>query len=257
MRARTWWPVLAVLLLAAGCLTETALQPLPSTPLTPSGASVATAEGVRLLANGDAWRDHPSDLETIVTPVLVHIDNQSGRTLRVDGKQFVLEGSSGFQYAALSPFELREEGLAVGGSGVDGHVALSMGVGLGYGPWGYGFPGWYGSGWYGPGWHGPGWWYGPGLYDPWLVPGWYGPGWYGPYTYWVPPEPLPTQDMVRKALPEGTLNPGGNVTGFLYFQSVGNREGQVTLQARLVDAHTGEQFGAVSIPFGVRSVKRY
>jgi hypothetical protein len=59
--------------------------------------------------------------------------------------------------------------------------------------------------------------------------------------------------MVRQALPQGTLEPGGTVTGFLYFQDVSEREGSVTLQARLVDARTGEQFGTLSIPFGVRS----
>ncbi|PTL83289.1 hypothetical protein [Vitiosangium sp. GDMCC 1.1324] len=239
MRAHVSWPMLAALLLAAGCVTETTLQPLPSAPTTPSGAAKAEANGVLLLANGRAWHGNPSDLESIVVPVLVHIENQSGRALRIQAKEFVLEGSSGFQYSALSPFQQREQGLAMGGSGVYGHASLSVGVGLGYGPWGYGYPGWWGPGWYG----GLGW-----------GPGWYGyPGWYGPY-YWTPPEPLPTQDMVRKALPEGTLKPGGNVTGFLYFQNVGNREGQVTLQARLVDADTGEQFGTVSIPFGVHFV---
>jgi hypothetical protein len=59
--------------------------------------------------------------------------------------------------------------------------------------------------------------------------------------------------MLRRALPEGTLEPGGTVTGFIYFQGVSEREGSVTLQARLVDARTGEQFGTLSIPFGVRS----
>jgi hypothetical protein len=59
--------------------------------------------------------------------------------------------------------------------------------------------------------------------------------------------------MLRQALPEGTLEEGGSVTGFLYFQDVSEREGRVTLQARLVDARTGEQFGTLSIPFDVRS----
>jgi hypothetical protein len=50
-------------------------------------------------------------------PVEVRIENQSGRPLRIEYDHFVLEGASRFQYAALSPFELREEGLAMGGSG--------------------------------------------------------------------------------------------------------------------------------------------
>jgi hypothetical protein len=57
--------------------------------------------------------------------------------------------------------------------------------------------------------------------------------------------------MLRRALPEGTLEDGGALDGFLYFQDVGEREGRVTLEARLVDARTGEQFGTLSIPFQV------
>lgn len=246
MRARTLWPVLAALLGAAGCVTQTTLQPLATTPTTQTGAAVAEANGVRLVADGDSWRGNPSNLENIVTPVQVRLENQSGRPLRIDYKDFVLVGASRFQYAALSPFQLREEGLsAVGGSGYRSSAAVSLGVGVGYGGWGHHHgPFRHGFGWGGWGW-------GPGWYDPYWGPGWYDP-FYGPYVY-RPPEPLPTRDMVRRALPEGTLDTGGTLTGFLYFQNVGDREGQVTLEAHLVDARTGEQFGTLSIPFGVRS----
>jgi hypothetical protein len=241
MHARTLRPVLAALLFAAGCVTGPTLQPLPSTPTLKEGVAVAETNGVRLLADGNTWHGNPSDLESVVTPVLVHLDNQSGHALRIDYKDFVLVGGSRFHYAALSPFDLPKEGLtAVGGSG--GHVGMSFGVGMGYGgPWGWG-PGYpyHGYGWGAP------WGWGPGYYGV----GWYDPFW-GPYSY-IPPEPLPTRDMVRKSLPEGTLDNGGSLTGFIYFQNVGNREGQVTLQEQLVDAHTGEQLGTLSIPFGVR-----
>ena len=249
MRTRASWPVLAALLLAAGCLTQTKLQPLPAAQTTQGGAALAEAEGVRLVAEGDAWKGSPSNLENIVTPVRVRLENQSGRPLRLEYEHFVLEGSSRFQYAALSPFELREEGLAVGGSGdASDNVALNIGVGVGTGgPW----PAWRGGPFVGSSAWGP---WGRGWYDPVYDP-WYDPFYGGPYArgYWNPPEALPTRDMVRLALPEGTLQPGDSVTGFLYFQDVSEREGTVTLQARLVDARTGEQFGTLSIPFGVRS----
>jgi len=58
--------------------------------------------------------------------------------------------------------------------------------------------------------------------------------------------------MLKQALPEGTLAPGGSISGFLYFQGITERERQVTLQARLVDAETGEKFGELGIPFEVR-----
>jgi hypothetical protein len=65
-------------------------------------------------------------------------------------------------------------------------------------------------------------------------------------------EPLPTQDMVKRALPEGRLENGGTIAGFLYFQGVADRERQVILQAQLMDANTGEGLGELSIPFYVR-----
>jgi hypothetical protein len=249
MRTRASWPLLAALLFAAGCMTQTKLQPLPAARTTQGGAALAEVEGVRLVADGAAWKGSPSDLENIVTPVEVRLENQSGRPLRIEYDHFVLEGSSRFQYAALSPFELREEGLAMGGSGDEaGNVALSMGMGMGVGgPW----PAWRSGPFVGGYAWGP---LGRGWYDPFYDP-WYDPFFGGPYARgnWRPPEPLPTRDMVRRALPEGTLQPGDSVAGFLYFQDVSEREGSVTLQVRLVDARTGEQFGTLSIPFGVRS----
>jgi hypothetical protein len=249
MRTRALLPALAAVLLAAGCVTETKLQPLPAAQTTQGGSAVAEDQGVRLVADGDAWKGTPSNLERIVTPVEVRIENQSGRPLRIQYEGFVLVGGSRFQYAALSPFELRDEGLAMGGSGTGtGNVALSVGVGVGYGAWAPGFwgPGPFSSTY---GWGGP---WGRSWRDPFYNP-WYDPFYGAPFAYWRPPEPLPTQDMLRRALPEGTLEDGGAITGFLYFQDVSEREGNVTLQARLVDARTGEQFGTLSIPFGVRS----
>jgi hypothetical protein len=245
MRTRALWPSLAALLLATSCVTETKLQPSPLAQTTQGGAAVAEAEGVRLVADGDAWKGRPSDLERIVTPVEVRLENQSGRPLRIQYDFFALKGASQFQYAALSPFELRDEGLGVGGSGDAGNVQLQVGVNVGA-PWGWRSGPFVGSYSWGP--------WGRGWYDPFYDP-WYDPFFGGPYAsgYWNAPEPLPTRDMLRRALPEGTLEPGGTVTGFLYFQDVSEREGSVTLQARLVDARTGEQFATLSIPFGVRS----
>jgi hypothetical protein len=57
--------------------------------------------------------------------------------------------------------------------------------------------------------------------------------------------------MLEQALPEGTLQDGGTVSGFLYFQGVAEREKLATLKAQLVDARTGEPFGELSIPFQV------
>lgn len=232
--------VLAAWLLAAGCVTPTTLQPIPAAPTTQAGAPVTEGEGIRLVARGDAWRGNPSDLDRIVTPVQVTLENHGQRPLRIDYADFVLVGSSNFEYAALSPFQLREESRnAVGGSGFQGSVAPSADLVIRPVRWGPGHLHAHGWGVGGGGWYGPAW-------------GWYNP-FSGPYGYSPEPPPLPTRDMVRTALPQGTLPPGGSLTGFLYFHNVSEREGRVTLQARLVDAGTGETFGTLSIPFDVRS----
>lgn len=243
------WGVLA-LLAGAACVKEPQLRPLADarTLAGNEAAAVTESEGVRLVADGDAWSGTPGNLERSLTPVEVRLENRSGRPLEVKYAHFVLEGYSRFRYSAIPPLALREEALSqapgsvwepesgTGGSGSVG-VAWHTGWGVGRGA------GWHGRGW-GWGWGGWGW---PG--------GWYDPFWGGPYYpgYGYPAcnEPLPTRDMLTEALPEGTLEDGGTVTGFLYFQGVGERERAVTLQAKLVDARTQEQFGSLRIPFQV------
>jgi hypothetical protein len=57
--------------------------------------------------------------------------------------------------------------------------------------------------------------------------------------------------MLAEALPEGVVQEGGKVSGFLYFEGVANRESRVEFVMNLVDASNGENFGQVSIPFAV------
>jgi len=222
-------------LIAAGCVTEPQLQPRPdahSLGNDPS-AAIAEAKGVRLVADGADWKGSPSNLERRLTPVRVWLDNHSGRTLSVRYAVFDLLGESRFQYAALSPGKMAEANDAQPRC-VAGYSPGYWSMGLTWG-WG-GYPGY-------P-WHSS-WW--PGLYyDPFYAP------FYGPPPYVRCDEPLPTHDMVKQALPEGTLENGGSIAGFLYFQGVGERERQVILQARLVDAATNQTFGQLTIPFQVR-----
>jgi hypothetical protein len=225
------------LMLMAGCAAETKLRPLPEAGILQGGKSSAITErdGVRLTADGSAWRGAPSNLERRVTPVFVRLENHGDRPLRLQYKDFALVGQdSRFRYSALPPLSLRrasssrdtEEPASIrpvmyprGGVWVGG--------GYGYRPW---------RGGWGPGWYG----------GPW---GWGSP-FYGPYPY-AYEQPLPTEDMLNNALPEGTLEPGGTQEGFLYFQGVAHRENAVTLQLQLVDAGTGEPFGSLGIPFQV------
>ncbi|MFL5344860.1 MAG: hypothetical protein ACJ8AT_08700 [Hyalangium sp.] len=195
---------------------------------------MAEAQGVRLIADGAAWKGHPSDLERRLTPVEVQLENHSGRTLSIRASSFDLLGGSRFQYAALEPMKLKDTAEAQPRCIADytpGYWSLGAGWAWGPGPWGhYGYPGW-SSPFYYP------------FHDP----------FYGPTPYVRCDEPLPTRDMMQRALPEGTLANGGTISGFLYFQGVGERERQVNLQARLVDATTGGPIGQLSIPFQVHN----
>ena len=62
--------------------------------------------------------------------------------------------------------------------------------------------------------------------------------------------------MLRLAFPEGVLKDDASWTGFLYFDSLGTNEHQLTLEARLVDASTGETFTTLRIPFQVLDTSR-
>lgn len=57
--------------------------------------------------------------------------------------------------------------------------------------------------------------------------------------------------MLQRALPEGALDDGGVVSGYVYFQNV-NREPTVQLQLQLHDAADGAAMGAASLPFAVQ-----
>lgn len=242
MRARGW--SLMALLAAAGCVKETQLRPLPDAQTLGGDKEAAVTEnaGVRLVADGDAWRGSPGDLERRVTPVEVRLENRSGRPLKIQYGHFALVGESRFRYSAIPPLALRDTSAVSQGpeTGTGGSGSVGMAWRTGWGPYssGYGFGRGRGRGW---GWPG-------GFYDPFWGSPFYGPYGY-PYRYYS--EPLPTQDMLNRALPEGTLEDGGTVMGFLYFQGVADREASVTLQAKLVDANTGEAFGSLGIPFAV------
>lgn len=205
------------------CATTT-LRPAPEAQVVPGPGTgaVAADEGVQLEARTGAWNGFPNNLAYEVTPVLVTITNESEIPLRIRYDEFQLVSPSGKTFAALPPFDMVRT------------VTDQIGF-VEYPLWGFSIA--------------------PHLspYYPWLTP-FDGPFAYDPFYYqrYYPVFAriqLPTADMLQKALPEGVLEPQGRLSGFLYFEPVGDEVTRVDFKAELPNARATEQVAAVSIPF--------
>ncbi len=209
--------LLAVLLLG-GCATH--LRPAPGAQLVPGReqAAVAEAGGVRVSARAGAWRGRPAALGDVATPILVSVENTGTVPVRLRYEHFSLRAADGRVLPGRGPYEV--EGVAA--EAVPGYAFARP----------------------------PLFWY-----DPlWRHPFWWDPFWYDPFWFDHPRfsrVPLPTGDMVQMALPERVVEPGARVTGFVYFDRVTRAMSPLTFTARLVSDRTGEDIGAVAIPFVV------
>jgi hypothetical protein len=225
-----WFPLAMALCTAGavaltGCASTPELVPAPNAQPAPPGpgkGAVAEVRGVTVIARSDAWSGFPPDLDR-VTPILVTIENDGAVPVRIRYNEFSLEApSTGASYAAIPPFDVR-------GTEVEPITRL-------------GYRGFWVAPYYAP-------------YYPGLRP-YYGAFPFDQYYYdqyyptWVNIE-LPTGDMVQKALPEGVLDPGGRVTGCLYFRKVKRGAGTVEFTDKLVNAATGAALGTIRIPFEV------
>jgi hypothetical protein len=202
--------------LVAGCATTLKPAPEATTVGGPGQNAVGAAAGVRVVARAEAWHGEPAALDSIVTPILVTIENDSPHPLRVRYEQFTFVTADGRRLAARGPYDI---------TGVVSEPAASPPPILGPGIVGFvrGRP----------------------VYiDP-----FYDPFFYGRWSFY--PVQLPTGDMVQFALPQQTLARGGRVSGFVYFERVERAARRVALTFDLVDADTGQRFGTVSIPFVV------
>lgn len=216
-----------ICMLAAGsaaCAGRPELGVAPGAQPAPWGAEAGAEEtiaGVTVIARPEAWAGVPTDLEE-VTPVLVTFENDGDRPIQIRYNEFALVAPTGQQYAAIPPFEVR-------GTEVE---PLSR----------YGLNSFYVAPYLAPYYPRARIYRGAFPYDPFYYDR------FGPRSVRIE---LPTADMVQKALPEGVLEPGGVVTGFLYFQNVGDDVRSVDLIANIVDARSGEDIGTARIPFVV------
>jgi hypothetical protein len=156
----------------------------------------------------------------------VRIENDSKRPLRVRYDDLALVAADGTRYNALPPFQIE--------GGVYERVYPVA-------------PGFHHDRFYIAPHHsrhfpsfGPP--YGPFDHDPFV---------YGHYfRYWDRVE-LPTARMLELAIPEGVVEPGGMLEGFVYFEPIDPSENDAVLRFDLVDARAGAQFAEARIPFEV------
>jgi len=217
-------------LLLAGCAGQPYLQPADSARLVPGPrpAARATDSEVTVTATSAAWRWNPTNLDEYVTPMLVEIENNSDRTLRIRLSDFQLLGPNGVELAALPAYNIQGEIRKT----VGGYAYASSGFYIvpRLHPFYPRFSVWAGGFSYYP---------------------YYFETYYPVYrTYRIA---LPTTDMLARALPEGTLEPGGKITGFVYFRHIDKRTAKransLNLVFELVDADDQREFGYVDIPF--------
>lgn len=222
--------VLAVLILAAGCGT-TDLEPAAGADTVPGldEAASATVDGVRVVVQAAEWMG-TAPIGQQVTPLRVQIENDGRHPVRIRYSEWKLVSDEGRRYAALPPFGL--EGTVEEPRLVETYPPVVdptfTGTGFMVAPY-------YRS-----------------LYPRWTAfPGTfpYDPLYYERYhTLWVNMR-LPTETMLRHALPEGVVREGGEVAGWLYFENLPADAERVRLMGDLVNPETGEVFGSIEIPF--------
>lgn len=196
----------------------------------PGWGAVDRVAGVRMTAASGAWREYVPAAAG-VTPVKVTVENRGERPVRIRYGDFALMSPAGERFSALSPFGLdpRGESLAAAAGPVtdpeflyDDSFRLSP----------------YASSVY-PGLH---------VYG---KPFDFETGYYRRYSFLREEVPGVTPEMIARALPEGVLEPGGRLEGFVYFEEVDPDLERVRFRADLVDPRDGTRFGEISIPFVV------
>lgn len=216
-------------LLSVACAGEPILKPAPSASIAAGQADIATAEvaGVRVFVSGDSWKGDPKDLPEMYTPVLLRLENHSGKAVRITYHGIHLEGSTGFRYQVLPPL-LTTAAVDAAYSSFEPAVTPRFGhdqffVAPHYSSSYPELPAWQGAFPYDPTFHDDG------------------------YYLWR--TRLPTTDMVAEALPEGAVENGGSVAGFIYFQEIRPLESAARFVMVLADADGGATLGRISIPF--------
>jgi hypothetical protein len=219
------------LLLTGACAHEEGLVPAPQAALTSGAPRLAydRANGVTVFVDGDAWRGEPRDLEKVMAPVWVTVRNGSSQPVRLMYRDFWIHLPNGLRVQPLPPLAIQQTPGPERTRAIPSPAFRYRGFYLAP-HYRYFYPGL-------PAWHRPF------LYDPLFYD--------TLYARWR--ISLPTDDMLRAALPEGVIEPTGEVSGFLYFPDIPrDAQGTFTFQASLPQVPAGTNVAKVDIPLTTR-----
>lgn len=224
----------AVLAALAGC-APMKLRPAPEAQRVPRApfAAVAESADVHMVVEPESWRGHPDGLDRKLTPIKVTIENRGSRPLRICYEDFIIETGQGTRHTPLPPVDIRGQVTELADHPV--YVPRYTVVPR------FGHRGFYVVPWYGP--------YYPGL-RPWRTPWPYSRTYYDTYyPRWT--VKLPTADMIERAIPEGVIEPGGSVTGFLYFPALEKDLERIAFKAHFSTPSEREPVADLTVPFVV------
>jgi hypothetical protein len=215
---------------AAGCTTDTRLEPAPLTRTVNGNLAVERIRGVRVTADAGTWPGIAAISEQ-VTPIKVTIDNGHPYAMRIRFRDFTLVGGSGRQYAALPPYRI--EG-SVEAEIISAHYGVFPTPRSRYNgfhaapPYDAIYPQW------------------PSTHRTFYYDTVYADRY---YDRWGTVD-MPTPRMLAEALIEGDIEPGGSASGFVYFEPF-VEESVVAFQLNLVHAHDETVFGTARLDFRV------
>ena len=240
---KTWQAFRSTALLGCCVLAAYACAPVELRPASDARvvadaprAAVAEDSAVRVIVEAGAWSANPRNLDQEILPLKVTIENDGSEPVRVRYADFTLAAERGIQYTPLPPLA------------IDGSVTETSARPVAVPPRNpirpyYTHHGFLLAPWYGPYYDGD--W--PSSGYPWRYDSRYYDAYYPRWRV-----DLPTADMLTRALPEGVVEPGGRVTGFMYFQRIRDGLDRVTFQANLTAAARDDRTVAiVRLPFEV------
>ena len=226
---RTGRTIGTIALVAAGSLGcgHGTLVPASSASVVPNAptAAYSVAEGVRCSANVGAWNGREDEIPSFLVPVKIRIKNDSGRPIRVLYQDFALTGKKGRSYLPVPVLPMDVDARKAIPKLTPIYAASKFFVA-------------------------------PGFHDvyatlePWRTPLERDDELYDRlFRRWG--DQRPPLDVLRAALPEGVLDDGGVVTGYLFFESPLDKESRVTFEATFGGGDGQTTVASIEIPFKV------